>query len=180
MGDIKKLALEELGRPALKDYVVAPKHRIVVVIDQVRSMNNIGSIFRTCDAFGLEGIVLCGISACPPHREIHKTALGSEESVSWSYVEKTQDALRELKQKDYTIIGLEQTNQSIPLHRGNWQKDTAYALVLGNEVEGISEEALPLCDQVVEIPQFGTKHSLNVSVAAGVALWHLIQKLYLT
>lgn len=173
---MKQLSLDALHRLDIEEYKAASKLPIVLVLDNIRSMNNIGSIFRTADAFRVSEIYLCGITTCPPHREIHKTALGATESVSWKYFNDTLEAIAELKEKKFKIWALEQTNESVVLQDMVSQPDMA--LVLGNEVDGVSEEVLLQCDGAVEIPQFGTKHSLNVSVASGIALWHLASGLF--
>ncbi len=149
---------------------------ISVVCDNIRSALNVGSIFRTGDAFRIQHIWLCGISARPPHREILKTALGATETVSWSYHEDVVSLIKELHEKEFQCIGLEQTTGSVPLQHWTWDGKTALALVAGNEVRGLSEELLSLLDGYIEIPQFGNKHSLNVSVATGIALWDLIRQ----
>ena len=174
----RKLLNSELGRPAVDEYKALAKSPITVVLDNVRSRHNIGSAFRTADAFKASGIVLCGISSTPPSPEIHKSALGAEFSVDWAYRENTVDAVRELKDKGYIIIGVEQTENSVSadsLLNGErrLERDKKYAVIFGNEVHGISQEAVDLCDWTLEIPQWGTKHSLNVSVAIGIVLYVL-------
>ncbi len=169
-----KLSMEELNRLTPGEFRKTPKNPVVIILDNLRSQHNIGSIFRSADAFCAESICLCGITATPPHREIHKTALGATESVDWKYYGSTAEAILELKEKKYTIVGVEQTRQSIPLHCFQPGKYLPVALVFGNEVNGIDEKVLDLCDAFVEIPQYGTKHSLNVSVSAGVLLWHVV------
>jgi tRNA G18 (ribose-2'-O)-methylase SpoU len=139
-------------------------------------MNNIGSIFRSSDCFGVEKLYLCGISGTPPHREIHKTALGAENSVPWTYAESTLEVCKNLKDQGYKIMAIEQVENSTPLGSFKLEKDQPYALVLGNEVDGVSQEVLDLCDICIEIPQYGTKHSFNVSVCAGIVLWELLNK----
>ena len=168
----------ELGRPAVEEYKALAKSPITVILDNVRSRHNIGSAFRTSDAFRADGIVLCGISSTPPSPEIHKSALGAEFSVDWTYRESTVEAVRELKAKGYVIIGVEQTEHSVSTDcflRGERKLDPAkkYAVIFGNEVHGIFQEAVDLCDFTLEIPQWGTKHSLNVSVAVGIVLYVL-------
>ncbi len=153
------------------------KNPIVLVLDNIRSGLNVGSAFRTADAFALEKLCLCGITAKPPHREILKTAIGASESVAWEYFESTQNALNSLKEQGYTVLGLEQTDQSVSLESYQPDRGQKYAVVLGNEVKGISNEVLPLLDTCLEIPQFGTKHSLNVSVATGIVVWDLFTKI---
>jgi len=144
---------------------------VVIVLDNIRSQNNIGSVFRTADAFRLEAICLCGISATPPHREIHKTALGATDSVNWKYFPETPAALTSLNKEGYILLGVEQTNNSTLLHLFKPQKKKKYALIFGNEVNGLGEAVIPLLDGCIEIPQYGTKHSLNISVAAGIVIW---------
>jgi tRNA G18 (ribose-2'-O)-methylase SpoU len=139
-------------------------------------MNNIGSIFRSSDCFGVEKLYLCGISGTPPHREIHKTALGAENSVPWTYAESTLEVCKNLKDQGYKIMAIEQVENSTPLGSFKLEKDQPYALILGNEVDGVSQEVLDLCDICIEIPQYGTKHSFNVSVCAGIVLWELLNK----
>lgn len=169
---MRKLKLEELGRLSVEEYHKISKTPVVVVLDNIRSAMNVGSVFRTADAFAIEKIVICGISATPPNREITKTAIGATESVSWEYIEDISEAIASLKSKGYTIAGIEQTDNSIKL--GSVLPDAEkIAVVLGNEVDGISDEILYLLDYCIEIPQYGTKHSLNVSVCAGIVLWEL-------
>ena len=163
----RKLLNEELNRLTTEEYKDAEKLPIVVVLDNVRSLNNIGSVFRTSDAFRLSKIYLCGITATPPHREIHKTALGAEESVDWEYFEETTDAVQALKNEGYTILSVEQVE--------NRRK---YAFIFGNEVKGVQQEVVDLSDDCIEIPQFGTKHSFNISVTAGIVLWQVIHPLF--
>ena len=170
--------MDELGRKTAAEVQKAEKLPFVVVLDNIRSMMNTGSVFRTADAFLLEGIILCGFTATPPHREIHKTALGATESVSWQYDEQTKDAVRQLKADGYEVIAVEQTTGSQSLQQFEPRENGKYALVFGNEVKGVSDEVLKLCDHALEIPQFGTKHSLNVSVSAGIVIWDLFCKLH--
>ncbi len=172
---MKKLTAEELNRLSVDEFQEAKKHPVVIVMDNVRSLNNVGSAFRSCDAFAAEGLYLCGITGKPPHRDIRKTAIGAEDSVSWKHFPKTEEALQALKEEGYQIYALEQTDKSTSLLEFSPKADEKYAFVMGNEVFGVSDEALALCDGYLEIPQFGTKHSLNVSVTAGVVLWHYIQ-----
>lgn len=169
---MRKLILDELGRPAIDDYRNMPKNPIVVVLDSIRSALNVGSVFRTSDAFAIEKIILCGISATPPNREITKTAIGATESVSWSYQQDIKDAVSELRNLGYKIVGVEQTDSSVKLNEFTGFEDRI-ALVFGNEVDGISESILNDLDYCIEIPQYGTKHSLNVSVCVGIILWTL-------
>lgn len=170
---MKKLSMDELNRISAEEFKNQEKFPLVLVLDNIRSMMNIGSVFRTADAFKLEGIYLCGITAKPPHREIHKTALGATESVDWKYFDNNSDAIKDLKQKGFTILALEQTDKSIDLLSFKPEKNKKYAVVCGNEVKGVEDNILKLCDKIIEIPQFGTKHSLNVSVTAGIVVWHI-------
>ncbi|HIZ86194.1 MAG TPA: RNA methyltransferase [Candidatus Coprenecus stercoravium] len=179
----RKLLNSELGRPDIEKYKTLDKSPITVVLDNVRSRHNIGSAFRTCDAFRAAGIVLCGISSTPPAPEIHKSALGAEFSVDWVYRPDTVEAVKELKSKGYTIIGVEQTENSVSTDdflygRRRLEADGRYAVIFGNEVHGIAQEAVDLCDFTLEIPQYGTKHSLNVSVATGIVLYVLSRGLH--
>lgn len=174
---MRKLKMDELNRLSVEEYKLAEKKPVVLVLDNIRSLNNIGSIFRTADAFRLEKIVLCGITACPPHREIQKTALGSTESVDWTYYQNTINAIEELIKKGYKVVALEQTENSTLLNDFKPVGNYKYAIVLGNEVQGVSDEALKLAHCLVEIPQFGTKHSFNVTVSAGIILWDMLLKL---
>lgn len=173
----KKLKLQELQRLSIEEYQASTKSRMVVILDDVRSMHNVGSVFRTCDAFRIEKLYLCGISPTPPHREIHKTALGAEDSVNWEARKDILDLISELKQNNYTIIAVEQTENSVLLPEYKPQNTDRVAVILGNEVEGVSQEAINAADFVLEIPQFGTKHSLNVSVATGIVLYDIWSKL---
>lgn len=170
---MQKLTLQELNRLSKQDFQTAPKQPIVLVLDNIRSMHNIGAAFRIADAFLLKKIYLCGITARPPHREIHKTALGAEDTVAWEYIPHTATLLSTLKATGYVVAALEQTDQSIALQKYSLQQSQKYALVFGNEVFGISEAALAVCDMALEIPQYGTKHSLNVSVSMGIAVWEI-------
>ena len=172
---MRKLKLEELNRKTQEEFKLAPKSNIVVVLDNIRSAMNVGSFFRTADAFALNKILLCGITARPPHKEIQKTAIGADRSMDWEYFEHVEDALSSLKKEKYTLIGLEQTDQSLFLQDYNAVKNEKYALVFGNEVMGLSDSILPLLDHCIEIPQFGTKHSFNVAVSGGIALWHFMK-----
>jgi 23S rRNA (guanosine2251-2'-O)-methyltransferase len=174
---MRKLKTTEMNRLTIDEFKTVHKIPVVIVLDNIRSQNNIGSVFRTADAFRLEAIFLCGITATPPHREINKTALGSTDSVSWKYFPETTVALKSLHNKGYFILGVEQTNNSIPLSLFQPQKEKKYALVFGNEVKGLDEALIPLLDGCIEIPQYGTKHSLNISVAAGIVIWDLFLKL---
>ena len=173
---MRKLKVTEMNRLSLTEYKESDKQPIVVVLDHVRSLYNVGSVFRSSDAFRIEGVCLCGITAQPPHPEIHKTALGAEESVSWKYFKQTEDAILWLKELGYTVLAVEQCEGSTLLHNFEIEPDRKYAIVLGNEVKGVQQQIVDMCDGCLEIPQFGTKHSLNVTVAAGIVLWHLSRK----
>lgn len=173
---MRKLRMSELNRLTAEEFQEAPKNPIVPVLDNVRSLLNVGSVFRTSDAFRVEELHLCGLTATPPHREMNKTALGATESVSWKHFDETVDSLKELKQKGFTLIAIEQTSGAISLEQFPFEKHGKVALIFGNEVKGVSNEALALCDFAIEIPQFGTKHSLNISVSAGIALWQAAQR----
>jgi len=175
---MRKLKLEELNRHDIESFKEKSKNPLVIVLDSIRSAMNVGSFFRTADAFALEKIVLCGISALPPNREITKTAIGATESVDWVYQENIETAINNLKSQEYTIVGIEQTNQSILLE-DFVPEHQKYALIFGNEVDGISDEILGYLDVCIEIPQFGTKHSLNVSVCGGVVIWDFLNKMNL-
>lgn len=169
---MRKLKLDELNRLTVEEFATKTKRPIVVVLDNIRSALNVGSVFRTSDAFAIEKIVICGISATPPNREITKTAIGATDSVAWEYIEDIKEAVVHLKSNGYTIVGIEQTDQSVMLN--DFQKDhQKIAVIFGNEVDGISDEIIQDLDICIEIPQHGTKHSLNVSVCAGVVLWEL-------
>lgn len=172
---MRKIANIELNRLDVDQYKNRNKSGVVVVLDNIRSAQNIGSFFRTGDAFGIDGVFICGIGATPPSKEIHKTALGAELSVSWSYFDKTCDAIEKLKLDGYTIIAIEQVEGAIMLNEYE-RTEEKVALVFGNEVDGVDQSVVDLCDSGIEIAQYGTKHSLNVSVAAGVVLWHLLKR----
>jgi len=175
---MRKLSNDELGRLDISGYRSSDKNPVIIILDNVRSLNNIGSIFRTCDAFRINRLILCGISTPPPHRDIHKTALGAELSVDWEYFESTTDAVRTWKDKGYAIVALEQTDTSLPLQHFQpvkpLQLSQPLALIFGHEIRGVSQEVIDLCDLAVEIPQYGTKHSLNVAVSVGIVLWHVL------
>ncbi|TXF76043.1 RNA methyltransferase [Chryseobacterium sp.] len=177
MSSTKKLKLEELGRIDVETFKKTGKIPLVVVLDNVRSMHNVGAVFRTADAFLVKKIILCGITPQPPHREIHKAALGATESVDWMYEKNISDAIQNLKKENYQIIGIEQTSDSVIISDHQINKQEKYALVLGNEVDGLTDEALPLYDTFLEIPQLGTKHSLNVSVCGGIVMWEFFKNL---
>ena len=176
---MRKLKLEELERVSIDEYKSAAKISVVAVLDNIRSAMNVGSVFRTADAFAIEKIIICGISATPPNREITKTAIGATESVVWEYIENVSDAVSSLKNDGYTIAGIEQTDASVLLTDYTF-KTEKIAVVFGNEVDGVSDEVINELDVCIEIPQFGTKHSLNVSVCAGIVLWELAKKYHLT
>jgi len=173
---MRKLKNSELDRKSLEEFRQAHKLPIIIVLDNVRSLNNIGSIFRTADAFLVEAIYLCGITATPPHREIQKTALGATDSVSWQYFKSTILALDFLKNRGFKIISLEQVDGSISLESFDPEPDVPYAIVFGHEVKGVDQVVIDQSDLVVEIPQFGTKHSFNITVSAGMVLWHFFIK----
>lgn len=173
---MRKLTTLELNRLELSEYRTIEKIPVVIVIDNVRSLNNVGSFFRTADAFRISKLYLCGITACPPHREIHKTALGAEESVEWRYFKTTAEACESLKNEGFDIFAVEQVEGSTMLADFDIKPNSAF--VFGNEVDGVSEEALPYCKGAVEIPQAGTKHSLNVSVSAGIVMYEIFRKLF--
>jgi len=169
---MRKLSMDELGRMTVAQFKEAKKNPIVVVLDNIRSMHNVGSVFRTADAFRIEAICLCGFTPQPPHRDIQKTALGATETVNWLYYATTKEAIEDLKKFNYTVLAIEQVAGSISLDQFN-DSDKKLAIILGNEVEGVGAEALAICDGCIEIPQLGMKHSLNISVAAGIVLWKL-------
>lgn len=174
---MRKLLNEELGRLEIEDFKKSEKNPFVVVLDNVRSMNNVGSVFRTSDAFLCEKIYLCGITPKPPHRDIQKTALGATESVEWIYCENTSEIILNLKNEGYTIVSVEQVVNATMLNKFIPVKKQKYAFVFGHEVTGVSQEVVDLSDTCVEIPQFGTKHSLNISVSTGVVLWDFVSKI---
>ena len=171
--------MEELNRPSVEDFKEAEKTPLVIVLDDVRSALNVGSAFRTADAFGCEEVILCGFTAQPPHREIMKTALGSTESVAWRHFSETKEALEALLTEGYVLVAVEQAEASVFLNNIDFENDThkKYALIFGNEVEGVSEMAMKMADFVVEIPQFGTKHSLNIAVSVGIVAWEFVKHL---
>lgn len=179
MNKNRKLLTFELKRLSIEEFKKKRKIPVTIVLDDIRSAYNVGSIFRTADSFLLKKIILCGITATPPHKEIHKTALGANKSVDWSYEKDVINTLNCLKNKGSIIVSIEQTSKSIKLQNLNLSKGKEYVLVFGNEVHGIKDEIISLSDFTVEIPQFGTKHSLNVSVCAGIILWEFFKKLKL-
>jgi len=172
---MKKLSMYELNRLSPEEFKQAKKAPIVVVLDNVRSMHNVGSIFRTSDAFAIEKLYLCGITARPPHRDIEKAALGATESVDWEYAENTLTLITKLKSEGYTILSIEQAEHSISLENYKVSATEKYAIIFGNEVEGVAQEVISNSNACIEIPQFGTKHSFNVSVTAAIVLWQLRQ-----
>ncbi|MEM8900753.1 MAG: RNA methyltransferase [Bacteroidota bacterium] len=172
MSQYRKLRIEEMGRMSPEAFEMANKIPVRVILDDIRSMHNVGALFRTSDAFRIEKIHLCGITPRPPHREIHKTAIGAEKSVSWEYHEHILPLIQQLISEGYQLIGVEQTENSTPLQKFEVNPSHKYALILGHEIQGVKQEVLDLCDAVVEIPQHGTKHSLNISVSAGISLFH--------
>lgn len=174
---MRKLKNSELNRLSVDEFKDSSKTPIVVVLDNIRSLNNIGSVFRTSDAFLIEKIVLCGITAKPPHKDIHKTALGATDSVDWEYVENTVNAVTYLKEKGYTIASIEQTEKAVMLQDFKVEKNKKYAIIFGNEVKGVQQEVVNISDFSVEIPQFGTKHSFNISVSTGIVLWEVFRKI---
>ena len=180
---MQKLTTAEMGRMSVEEYHEADKLPLVVVLDNVRSQHNVGAVFRTADAMRIERVVLCGICCCPPNQEIHKTALGAEESVEWSYFKETQEAVRELQAQGYKVYAVEQAHDSMTLEEAavKVQRDkvqsTKVAVVLGHEVFGVQQEVVDSCDGCIEIPQYGTKHSMNVSVTAGIVMYRLSEAL---
>ena len=174
---MRKLLNEELGRPTIEEYANVDKLPVTVVLDNVRSAQNVGSFFRTADAFGIEQVALCGISCTPPNREIHKTALGAEQSVAWRYYPTTLECVEELRAKGYKIIAIEQIEGSTMLNDFRVEEGAKYALIFGNEVDGVDQAVADIVDSAIEIPQVGIKHSLNVSVSAGVLMWEMFRQL---
>lgn len=174
---MRKLKNSELDRLTIADFKTTAKIPLIVILDDIRSLNNVGSVFRTSDAFLIEKIYLCGITATPPNKEIHKTALGSTESVDWEYVNDVITLIQKLKESKIKVVAIEQTENSVMLQNFNISKDEKIAIIFGNEVKGVQQQAVNLCDASIEIPQFGTKHSLNISVSVGVVLWDLFKKM---
>ena len=172
---MRKLAMDELNRKSVNEFRQSEKTPVVVVLDNIRSMHNVGSVFRTADAFLIKAVYLCGYTPQPPHRDIHKTALGATETVDWQYFATTVEAVESLKSDGYSVFAVEQTEGSIPLQEFALPDSGQLAVVFGNEVSGVGEEALALCDGGIEIPQWGMKHSLNVAIAAGIVLWELVR-----
>jgi len=174
---MKKLILDELNRKNIEEFKQAEKTPIIVVLDDIRSLHNIGSFFRTCDAFLIEKIYLCGITATPPNKEIHKTALGATDTVEWEYVKEVLQVVDRLKKENVKILSVEQVEGSVMLNNFSVESNVKYALFFGNEVKGVNQEVINNSDVVIEIPQLGTKHSLNVSVSGGIVIWDLFQKM---
>lgn len=174
---MRKLANEELGRLSASEFKQADKTPLILVLDDVRSLHNIGSVFRTADAFLIEKICLCGITATPPNKEIHKTALGATETVAWQHYKNITEAIDALKNEGVAVIAIEQAEGAVLLQDFKPETGVKYALVFGNEVKGVAQEAINLCDGIIEIPQLGTKHSLNISVSAGIVIWDMFRKL---
>lgn len=174
---MRKLKNSELDRLDIDAFKQAEKTPIIVVLDNIRSLNNIGSVFRTADAFLIQKIYLCGITAQPPHKDIHKTALGSTESVDWEYVPNTEDVVNRLKSEGVVVISVEQAENAVMLNTFKPEPNTTYAFIFGNEVKGVSQQIVHMSDVVLEIPQYGTKHSLNISVSCGVVLWDVFSKM---
>ena len=174
---MKKLSMDELQRSSIEDFKNSGKHPLVVVLDSVRSMSNVGSIFRTCDGFAVEKLFLCGITAQPPHKEITKTALGATESVDWEYRQDVVELVIQLKNEHFKVFLIEQTDNSIMLDQFQYQPQDKIAIVLGDEVFGVDEKLLPICDGVIEIPQYGTKHSFNVTIAGGIVIWEMVKQM---
>ncbi len=174
---MRKLENKELDRKSINDFKEAEKTPIIIILDDIRSLHNIGSVFRTADAFLIEKIYLCGITAIPPHKEIHKTALGATETVAWEYQKEITDVIQNLKKENIKVFAIEQVENAVFLQNFKVEKTERYALVFGNEVYGVSQKAIELCDGSIEIPQIGTKHSLNISVSAGIVVWDLFQKM---
>jgi tRNA G18 (ribose-2'-O)-methylase SpoU len=174
---MRKLKNSELKRLNIEEFKKSDKTPIIVILDNIRSLNNIGSVFRTSDAFLIEKIILCGITAQPPHKDIHKTALGATESISWEYINDTIEAIKKLKEEGYIILSIEQTEKAIMLQDFKPEKNEKYVVVFGNEVKGVQQEVVNLSDYAIEIPQYGTKHSFNISVSAGIVLWEMFRKI---
>ncbi len=174
---MKKLKNNELNRLDVSTFKKAAKTPLIIILDNIRSLNNIGSVFRTSDAFLVEKIYLCGITAKPPHKDIHKTALGATESVDWEYAEDTLTLINQLQKENVTVVSIEQADNSIMLQDFTIDKTKKYAIVMGNEVKGVQQEVVSKSDYCVEIPQYGTKHSLNISVTTGIVIWDLFQKI---
>ncbi|BDU24818.1 RNA methyltransferase [Flavobacterium sp. GSB-24] len=174
---MRKLENSELDRKSIEDFKKSEKTPLILVLDDIRSLHNIGSVFRTADAFLIEKIILCGITATPPNKEIHKTALGATETVAWEHYENVLEVIENLKKENVLTMAIEQVESAIFLQDFTIEKDQKYALVFGNEVYGVAQEAVAICDGCIEIPQLGTKHSLNIAVSAGIVVWDLFQKI---
>ncbi len=174
---MRKLLNSELDRKSVDDFKEATKTPLIIVLDDIRSLHNIGSVFRTSDAFLVEKIYLCGITATPPNKEIHKTALGATDTVTWEYAKDVLKVIEQLKSENVAVFAIEQVENAVFLNDFKVEKNNKYALVFGNEVYGVSQKAIEICDGTIEIPQLGTKHSLNISVSAGIVVWDLFQKI---
>ncbi|MBF4518545.1 RNA methyltransferase [Flavobacterium sp. ANB] len=174
---MRKLENSELDRKSIEDFKKSDKTPLILVLDDIRSLHNIGSVFRTADAFLIEKIILCGITATPPNKEIHKTALGATETVAWEHHENVLEVIENLKKENVLTLAIEQVESAVFLQNFKVEENQKYALIFGNEVYGVSQEAVAICDGCIEIPQLGTKHSLNISVSAGIVVWDLFQKL---
>jgi len=172
---MRKLSMDELNRKSVEEFKRSEKVPVIVVLENIRSMHNVGSVFRTADAFLIEAIYICGYTAVPPRKEIDKTALGATETVTWKYFQKAGEAVEELKSEGYKVFAIEQVDKSISLEKINDVYNDKIALVFGNEVSGVEQETIALCEGCIEIPQFGMKHSLNISVAAGIVLWEVVR-----
>lgn len=174
---MRKLENSELNRKSIADFKNSKKTPVIIILDDIRSLNNIGSVFRTADAFLIEKIYLCGITATPPNKEIHKTALGATETVDWEYKENVLEVIQILRDDNVTVLAIEQVEDSVFLNNFKLDKNKKYAFIFGNEVFGVSQNAISICDGTVEIPQLGTKHSLNIAVSAGIVIWDIFNKL---
>jgi tRNA G18 (ribose-2'-O)-methylase SpoU len=174
--EMRKRTMQELGRKSVEEFRGSQKFPIIIILENIRSAYNVGSVFRSSDAFFVEAIFICGYSARPPHKEIRKTALGAEESVSWQHFKSSHEAIREAKRLGYRVVAVEQAENSLPLQEMQWREEEKIAVVFGNEVTGIEPSTLQLCDGCIEIPQLGMKHSLNIATAAGVVLWELVRE----
>ncbi len=174
---MRKLENKELERKTVEDFKQAEKTPITIILDDIRSLHNIGSVFRTSDAFLIEKIYLCGITATPPNKEIHKTALGATETVAWEYQKEVLSVIEQLKNENYKVFAIEQVENATFLQNFEVKKEEKYALIFGNEVYGVNQKAIEICNGTIEIPQLGTKHSLNVSVSTGIVIWDLFQKI---
>ena len=174
---MKKLKNSELNRISVSEFKNTSKSPMIIILDNIRSAHNVGSIFRTCDAFLISEIILCGITATPPNKEIRKTALGSTESVDWRYFDNIEEVVLDMKKEGFQIISIEQANKSLKLENFTPKNDKKYAIIFGNEIKGIDQKIIDISDDIIEIPQFGTKHSLNVSVSAGIVIWDIFSKI---